>query len=162
MRDIDIKCEDGNFKFRVSAIIIKDNKLLVENSLKKDGYYVLPGGHIEFGEISSEALLREVEEEVKIKVKILNLFCVLENIYYYKNKINQEINCFYKVECLEELEDIFETEEIDKGINKHHKFEFIPIEKLNNLRPSVIMNMIKENINYENKIVLLDERKLNN
>ena len=38
MRDIDIKCDDGNFKLRTSAIIIKNNKILLQKSKCRDGY----------------------------------------------------------------------------------------------------------------------------
>ena len=73
MTDIDIKCEDGNFKLRTSAIIIKDNKILLQKS-KCDECYCFPGGHVELGEITSEAIIREAKEETNIEVKIIDLF----------------------------------------------------------------------------------------
>ena len=62
MKDIDIKCDDGNFKLRTSAIIIKDNKILLQKCQNRNGYG-LPGGHVELGELTSDAIIREVKEE---------------------------------------------------------------------------------------------------
>lgn len=55
---------------RASAIIIKDNKILLIHR-KKEGkeYWVFPGGGIEEGEIGEETALREVEEETGLKAK---------------------------------------------------------------------------------------------
>ena len=37
-------------------------------------YYTFPGGHVENGEIFEEALIREIEEELGIKVKVKEIF----------------------------------------------------------------------------------------
>lgn len=161
MRDIDIKCDDGNFKLRTSAIIIKNNKILLQKSKCRDGY-CFPGGHVEFGEITSEAILREVKEEINIDTKIIDLYCISELIYKSKEgKINQEINYYYKLECLSEMElDDFELVEIDKGVEKKHHYSWIDINKINNidLKPQKIAEMLQEDINIKDKIILIDER----
>jgi len=53
---------------RASAIIIKNNKILLIHR-KKEGreYWVFPGGGIEEGETGEETVLREVEEETGLK-----------------------------------------------------------------------------------------------
>ena len=50
------------------AIIIKDNKIAMVKSLK-EGFYKFPGGGIEKGENSINALIREVLEETGLSVK---------------------------------------------------------------------------------------------
>lgn len=161
MRDIDIKCSDGNFKLRTSAIIIKDNKILLQKSKCRDGYS-FPGGHVEFGEITSEAILREVKEEINIDTKIIDLYCVSELIYKNKEgKVNQEINNYYKLECLDDLKlEDFELVEIDKGVEKRHYYSWIDIKDINtiDLKPQKIAEMLQENINIKDRIILIDER----
>ena len=49
-------------------MIIKNNKLLVHETQKFKGY-CLPGGHVEVGESTKQAILREMKEELKINVK---------------------------------------------------------------------------------------------
>ncbi len=56
-------------KAAVRAIIIHDNNLLV---MRRDKfgkrYYTLVGGHVELGESTEKALLREVHEETRLHV----------------------------------------------------------------------------------------------
>ena len=57
----------------VAGIIINQNKILIGKRKDKDiggGKWEFPGGKIEFGETNSEALERELYEELGISVKI--------------------------------------------------------------------------------------------
>lgn len=120
MKDIEINNEYGKFKFRVSAIIIKDKYILLERAKKYDGY-CFPGGHVELGETTIQAITRECQEELNIIVKNVSLLCVLENIYLTKegNSV-QELNYFYKVATDVKIKTkIFEVLELDKGTEKN-------------------------------------------
>ena len=53
----------------VLCMIYKENKILLQNRLKKDWKgYTLPGGHIEDGESMVEAVIREMKEETGLKI----------------------------------------------------------------------------------------------
>lgn len=56
------------------ALICKDNKILIakRSATKKflPNIFEIPGGHIEYGESIEEGLIREVQEELHIDVKI--------------------------------------------------------------------------------------------
>lgn len=53
----------------VGAIIEnKRGEILLIRSDKWDGLYIIPGGHVEFGETAKEALKREVFEETGLKI----------------------------------------------------------------------------------------------
>jgi 8-oxo-dGTP diphosphatase len=52
---------------KASGIIIVDRKVLVERSRGK-GYFIHPGGKIEYGETSKQALIRELREEFQVDV----------------------------------------------------------------------------------------------
>lgn len=61
-------------KIRVRSVIIKDNKVLLIKRTKKDSiYWVIPGGGVEKNETNEEALMRECEEELGVKIKINSL-----------------------------------------------------------------------------------------
>lgn len=67
-------------KNRVSAIIIKDGKILLIHRFKGGKeYWVLPGGSVEAGESNEEALDREVEEELSLKVVNKKYLFQIEN-----------------------------------------------------------------------------------
>ena len=60
----------------VAGIIINQNKILIGKRKDKDiggGKWEFPGGKIEVGEINSEALERELYEELGIR----SLWCIL-------------------------------------------------------------------------------------
>jgi len=54
--------------YKAGGILIQDRKFLVTRSRGKDIFYA-PGGRIEQGEDSEGALVRELEEELSIRVK---------------------------------------------------------------------------------------------
>ena len=60
---IKIKTDDYNFKFRVSGLIIRNNKLLLVD-MDDSGFLCLPGGYVELGETTEEAVKRELVEEI--------------------------------------------------------------------------------------------------
>ena len=66
---------------RVAAVIIKDNKILLLHRIK-DGkeYFVFPGGGIEKGESLEEAVIREVQEELGLEIKIEKLLFQIKNL----------------------------------------------------------------------------------
>lgn len=54
---------------RVSAIIIKNNQILLIHRIKNDiEYFVLPGGTVEVGEGNEIALIREIKEETNLDI----------------------------------------------------------------------------------------------
>lgn len=159
MIDIDIKCNEGKFKLRASGIIIKNNKVLVQKSKKFNGY-VLPGGHIELGELSRNAIIREIKEETELDIKIINLICINENIYDGKyGEICHEINYYYRLEPIKDIETKeFTIIENDKGTIKEQNFYWIDINKLvaNNVMPISITKLIQDDKNIQDLILETD------
>jgi 8-oxo-dGTP diphosphatase len=57
----------------VDGIVISDNKILMIKR-KKDpfaGTYTLPGGNVDFGETTRDAIVREIKEETGIETKVI-------------------------------------------------------------------------------------------
>ena len=56
-------------EFTVSAVIFNpENKILLCRSHKWNDKYVIPGGHVEYGEKMEDALVREILEETGLSV----------------------------------------------------------------------------------------------
>lgn len=67
----------------VLAIILnnKGEVLFVkQKTLPYKGWWLLPGGHVKFGETSRDAVVREVEEETGLVVKVSKLLGVFDVI----------------------------------------------------------------------------------
>lgn len=61
----------NNIKPSVKVILEKNNKILFLKSISKGKeYWILPGGKIEYGESSRQALNREIKEELNCSVTI--------------------------------------------------------------------------------------------
>jgi len=75
--------ENGICHFRIGAVLIRNNKLLV---MCDNGEYALPGGHVSFGEISKEALIREIKEEISVEIYCDRLIWVEENFWIWGKK----------------------------------------------------------------------------
>jgi len=65
---------------RAVAIIIRDDKVALIHR-KKEGrdYWVFPGGGVEDGETSQESVIREIQEELSLKGKVIKLLFSVES-----------------------------------------------------------------------------------
>ena len=60
------------------------------------GFLCLPGGYVELGETTKEAVKRELNEEIRQEVKIEKYLGVVENYFINKyNKKMHEISFYY-------------------------------------------------------------------
>jgi len=97
MADLTLEVENGYFSYRVGAIIIHENKILM---VKNDNYpyYYSVGGRVHFNETSEEAILREVYEETQIHFEIDRLAFLHENFFvgeFLGSKPVHEISLFF-------------------------------------------------------------------
>ena len=58
MSDILFKTDDYVFSYRVGGLLIRDGKVLMQKAVDNDGYALI-GGHVAFGETTTETLARE-------------------------------------------------------------------------------------------------------
>ena len=160
--DIRVECDDGAFKLRACGVFVKDGKMLVDKSRRFDGHIFL-GGHIEVGENSRDAIIREAKEEMGIDVEIDKLICISENIYPIanSNRVAHEIAYYYLLKTDIDIIDGFEFKEIDKGVEITHRYNWIDLKdcEKNNVRPNWLAKMIIEG--KENYYQLTDQTKEN-
>ena len=90
-------CAFNNPKATVTAIIIKDNKLLLlkRNEEPFKNCWDLPGGFLEQGETPEEAVVRELKEELGISRIALTCIKTLPDTYTWKEKKIPIVSHFY-------------------------------------------------------------------
>ncbi len=153
---IKIKTSDYNFKFRVSGLIIRNNKLLLVD-MDNSGFLCLPGGYVELGETTKEAIVRELTEETGKKVIVKKYLGVAENYFInkYCKKVH-EISFYYQMNFIDNniTENDFTLIENDKGHNIKLDFKWLDINNLDNfdVRPSFIKKIIVNKLEFNHLI----------
>lgn len=145
--DIKIDSDEGNFKFRVCGILEKNGKYLC---IKMDSnpFFCLPGGHVELGEDTETAILREMKEELGFDCKVKKLIAIHQNLFQKGGKPYHELGFYYIVEAVNQSNvntSDFNREELDKGQLKHLTFKWFTLEELKkeDFRPSFVLDCLK-------------------
>ena len=142
---IKIKTDDYYFKFRVSGLIIKNNKILLVD-MDNSGFICLPGGYVELGETTEVAVKRELLEEVGKKFDISKYLGVVEN--YFINKYSKKIHgisFYYLMTPIENIDtNNFTIIENDKGNKVKLDFKWIDLKDIGNydIRPSFLKQIL--------------------
>lgn len=159
MEDIEFKTDAKKFKYRVNGIIIHNNKILTIK-MKNNISYCLPGGHVELGEDSRTAILREMLEEIDTPVSIDKELAIVENFYLDKKDFQTHEISFYYIVAPNNFDKIslqnYTKLENDKGELKSHNFEWIDISLLKDFdfKPEFIKEkLIQQNYNFEHIII---------
>ncbi len=86
----------GRFKYRVSGVCHDDGRILL---LQFDGanYWVLPGGKPELHESASDALRRELREELGLDVEVGRLLWGVEDFFVNENIRYHELGLIFEI-----------------------------------------------------------------
>lgn len=129
--DISFIHDKEKYNYRVCAIIIENNKILAMHD-ERSPYYYLPGGRVKMGETAEAAVLREIEEELGITLKIIRPLWL--NQAFFKEDVD---NLNYHELCIYFLMDITESELLTRGEcftlaeeSQLHTFEWLEFERL--------------------------------
>lgn len=135
------------------GIIIENNNnilLIKKNGGPYDGKLDLPGGTIEFGEKPNETIVRELLEEVGIRIKNFELFNIDSVSFTWKYK-NENIDVhhicvFYKINEYDGT--IAKNMKISEVNNDSHGADFYDISKLNKKDLSEITILLLQSLGY--------------
>ena len=136
---------DGlTFMYRVGGIAIHDGRVLVEQAIGK-GFCFLPGGRVEFGENASDALRREVREELGEPATIGRLLITADNLFELDDRRMQEVSLYFLVE-LDEDSPILDRDGMFEGAEPNVVLEWIPVDELGraNLKPEFLHEQIRD------------------
>lgn len=146
MSDLSIIIDGVKFNFRVGLLVKMKKQVLVECNQDYD-FVVLPGGRVKTLESSEDALIREINEEMKIYLTNYNLefigadenFFELDNIKYH------ELYFIYKIEIDENNEDFKDGMiNYDSIVNYYKWVDILDLKEVN-LLPKSLINIIDSN-----------------
>ncbi len=115
----------SNIRIRVAGLILENDKILLI-AHKKNGeiYWLLPGGGVDYGESLIEALEREFQEELNIKIKTQSVALISDSIDPSGDRHVLNI-CFY---CS------IDDGELRLGIDERlHDFDFFSRDEISGL-----------------------------
>lgn len=91
------------------------------------GKWEFPGGKIEVGETSQQALIREIQEELNVKIKVCDL---IDTVEYDYPKFHLSMKCFLCV--IVDGEIIFKEAEDAKWLDKNELYsvDWLPADRI--------------------------------
>ena len=162
-QDIKIKTDNYNFKFRVSGIVIIENKLLVTD-MDNSSFFCLPGGYVELGENTEESIIREMKEEINKNFEVKEYLGVVENYFINKyTKKMHEISFYYLMHPKDFIDtnDFIIYEKDGEGIIKQD-FKWIDLNEIDNydIRPEFLKERLRKSDMVFNHLIIDKLEKL--
>lgn len=128
---------------RVAAVLVKDNKILVQRD--KDGNeYALPGGHVKIGETLETGLIRETMEELGVQIECKKLLWSEECFWEWNGRQAHNISFYYLVELCDGFEITDAGEFVSQKDNCNVVIGWMPVEQLQNV--TIYPEFLKEEI----------------
>ena len=128
---ITFKPGEIRFTYRVGGILINDEHILCQADSTED-FWFLPGGRAEFGETASVTLVREMQEELGVAMKIERLLYIVENFFTDPNDSWHELGLYFLMTAPtdsyvnQSLETIWRVDEMGNDLH----FDWLPIAQL--------------------------------
>ena len=149
--DIIIKNGDNSFHSRVRGILEQEGKFLIMR-VNEANYFHFPGGHIEIGESSEQATVREIKEEIGVDVIVEKLVCVSEQFFGKVDKRIHETVFYFNVKPKENFK-MENTVRFEKGTGIHsgktnrNELLWVTVEEMQilDVKPEVIKKLIVDN-----------------
>lgn len=111
------------YSIGVGGVVVHEKKVLLVRRVRGEdtGEWAIPGGFVEKREKIEDAVVREIEEETNIKVKVTGLIAV-------RNRLYKDENSAYFIFLLKSTTEKLEVEKSE--VDKAKFFTLIEIKKL--------------------------------
>lgn len=128
-----------NFNVRVYGILVHENKLLVSDEhIKGMNITKLPGGGLEYGEVTIECVIREFKEELDLDIDVVSHFYTTD---FFVNSAfstsNQVISIYYLVKAKTQFNPMLagfkiasKVFDFEKKINGAQSLRWVELDKI--------------------------------
>ena|SRR5579859_6063318 len=119
------------FNYRVAGVFVEDGHVLIHRFTDAD-YWFLPGGRIEAGEASDEAVRREMREELGVTITVGTLLWVVENFFFFETTPFHEIGFYYQATLPSgtSLSDTSVVHTVTDDLGREVLFQWFPLQCL--------------------------------
>lgn len=94
-KDLTLQTPHGYLNCRVAYLYFQDDKVLLHQSTTHPWWFV-PGGRIQFGESTQQAVLREIAEELQAQPLHIEYAGLVENFFTMDGQPFHELMVFYR------------------------------------------------------------------
>ena len=139
------RSDDGVLNYRVAAVLTRPTSVLIHRA-PDDDFWALPGGRVEFGETSRDALVREFREEIGVRVEVVRLLWLVENFFGAPGEPYHEISLYYSVQALDPLPAVPEFPGLKEDRDPPLVFRWQSLETLAEIRlyPTFLASGLRE------------------
>jgi len=124
--DVKIRVGGDQFKFRVSALLVHEGRMLTTSSRRAD-YCYLPGGKVQLGESAEAAMRRELLEELGHELPAGELVLVAEHLYEHEDaSLRHELTFYFRIGVPSGLT----AEDLTTRPEPDHELTWIPLDGL--------------------------------
>ena len=128
--DLTFQTKHGFFNYRVGAVIIRQERLLVTKD-ERSPYFYIPGGRVRLHETAENAILRETREELGANGNILRPLWFCQN-FFTEDVLRERFHelCVYYL--MEFPENAFPKGEVFERVegSRVHTFRWIAFDRL--------------------------------
>ena len=115
---------ESRFRVQVLALVRRGDRVLVErghDSVKDETFYRLLGGTVEPGEDETDALRREIREELGTDIEIGPRVAEIDNRFTYEGEDWHDLCLVYECTLLDpRLHELDEWDADEPGVGTHH------------------------------------------
>lgn len=121
----------------IARAVLRDGTRVLLARPTGQGWYFLPGGHVERGEAAADALLRELDEELGVReLQVGELLGVSENRYSDAGGDHHELNLVFEVDA---------TGVAGESREPHIEFRWVERSELHEveIRPPAVAELVR-------------------